>query len=327
MARKVVSPLSVCVSAALAFVAPVVLYTAGVFLQSVLFSNAARSLVFMTLSRLYVSVSSVYVSVSSVYFSVSRSWLARALQVLAFYCSRSLSISRLASPSLSSVKDIFDVPLPGLRSLVLSFLSTPDFSILVPRLHLHDLVDKVCQSSLDITTSLADLFFSSLSARNLLILFPMFDVLVVLYMVYSLTKVRGLSLDDTLFQTTSILSGYAGFLLVRFPVLATRFACRHFVKLLLLVGAVIGWTFFLQDYVPRSQCRALLSSRALSTVFKASYCRYIIPTRPNMDIISLWNLVTPLLPALVFVVVVSYVLVVLYDITVSTFSSVDSMTR
>ncbi|KAI0771825.1 kinase-like domain-containing protein [Irpex lacteus] len=337
MARKVVSPFSVCVSAALAFVAPVVLYTAGVFLQSVLFSDAARSLVFMALSRLYFFVLPAYVA-------FSHSWLARALQVLAFYCSWSLSIPCLVSSSLSSVKVALGGPLPGLSSFSLPPLSTSDFSIFLPRLHLHDLVDKTCQWALRIVTPLrllvsllsvaqrvlgsimnslytaALLFFSLLSFWNVLVLFLTPTAIAISCVVYSLIKTRGISLVANVFRTKRILKDYGDILFVWTSDTATccvLFAHRHRVKLLFLAGAIIGWTFFFRDCLLCSQSRAMLSSRIFSLTSNTIYSRYMASIHTNMALVSPKNQSKLLLGALALIIIVSRIVVIVHNIPVT----------
>ncbi|KAI0771831.1 hypothetical protein BC629DRAFT_1531075 [Irpex lacteus] len=295
----------------------------------------------MALSRLYFFVLPAYVA-------FSHSWLARALQVLAFYCSWSLSIPCLVSSSLSSIEVVLGGPLPGLSSFSLPPLSTSDFSIFLPRLHLHDLVDKICQLALRIVTpfrllvsllSVAQrtlnsiprtlctgvlLFCSLFSLQNVLVLLLMLTVLVILYTVYLLAKIRGLSLDTHLPRTSNVPNSYSNTLLDRILVLWLRyisFARRHLVKLVLLTG-VIGCTYLLRDWIPRrSRCRTLLSSHAPSPTFETFYCRYTISTLayPNINLIRLWNSrrLLPVLDVLLVVIAPICGAVVVYTIIVS----------
>lgn len=106
MVSYVVSLGRACVSAALImFAAPLALATAGFVLQSVLFSDAARFLVYRALVR-------IYFFCSSLSLAFSRSSLAFSLHLSARLCSRLfVQVSHRLSLSVSSLGRVCDVVL------------------------------------------------------------------------------------------------------------------------------------------------------------------------------------------------------------------------
>ncbi|KAI0755927.1 hypothetical protein BC629DRAFT_1168402 [Irpex lacteus] len=336
MARKVVSPLIVCVSAALAF-------------RHLLFCTPRESSCRVSSSATPRGRWSSWPCLVSISSSCLLMLLSLTHGLLGSSSSRFLlllvpvyPVSRLLVALLRQGRPRWSPPRP--HSFSLPPLSTSDFSIFLPRLHLHDLVDKTCQWALRIVTPLrllvsllsvtqrvlgsimnslytaALLFFSLLSFWNVLVLFLTLTAIAISCVVYSLIKTRGISLVANVFRTKSILKDYGDILFVWTSDTATccvLFAHRHRVKLLFLAGAIIGWTFFLRDCLLCSQSRAMLSSRIFSLTSNTIYSRYMVSIHTNMALVSPKNQSKLLLGALALIIIVSRIVVIVYNIQVT----------